>query len=662
LTGEPVQIKSVAVLGAGTMGHGIAEISAIAGYQVVVTDVEQRFLDAASERITWSVKKLAEKGQVKEPVDVVLSRIRFTLNTQEAVREADVVIEATPEDLDLKRNVLSQVAKYAKSSAILATNTSSLPITELATALPDKSRLVGLHFFNPPVIMSLVEVIRGADTSQSTLDAGMTFVRKLGKRVVLVHKDIPGFIVNRIMARIMATACLFVQLQLASIVQVDASLKYRAGLPMGAFELADYVGLDVLLNVERALSERGFDIEPSPLLEQKVKERSLGVKAGAGFYRYSAAEPKARVPAEEADKVNFVDLLSPAVNEAARLVQDGISSERDIDTAVVLGLGFPRGLLEMADSWGIDAVVTSLKSLQVVMGKDWMAPCKYLEDLMAQGRLGRKSGRGFYEYSSHDNDRWETVGLEKRGPVAYVSLNRPERLNAINEKMLGELDSVMTTLERDGSVRVVVIRGEGKAFCSGFDLSYFMVGPSPHEVMDLVSRFQRLNRKIESLAKPVVASIHGYCLGGGFELALSCDFRLAERSAILGQPEINLGLIPGAGGTQRITRLAGPAKARKLVFFGDRISASDAERMGLVDGVYDDGKLEEGVQAFAAALSERPPLALAAAKRAINASMFPMDAGLDLESTAFSMLFSTEDAREGLSAFSEKRKPKFIGK
>jgi enoyl-CoA hydratase/3-hydroxyacyl-CoA dehydrogenase len=392
------KIRNVAVLGAGTMGHGIAEVSAIAGYEVTVRDVEQRFLDSANQKVTWSIRKLAEKGRLGEPPETILARIRYTLDLADAVRQADLIIEAVPEDISIKRSVYSEISKHARLDAVLATNTSSLPITELASSVPAPGRVVGLHFFNPPAIMALVEIIKGADTEEGAVEAVAAFARKLGKQIVVVQKDIPGFVVNRIMARLMAAASIFVELKLASVAEVDSSLKFKAGLPMGAFELADYVGLDVLLNVERALSERGYDIQPSPLFEQKVNAKELGVKTGKGFYVYTASQPKAVIPAEASGKVNPIDILAPAVNEAAWLVSQGISTTADVDTAIVLGLGFPRGLLRMADEWGLDAVRASLEYLFVMTGKDWLGPCAYLAKLVSEGKLGRKTGRGFYDY------------------------------------------------------------------------------------------------------------------------------------------------------------------------------------------------------------------------------------------------------------------------
>lgn len=654
-------IHKIAVLGAGTMGHGIAEVSAIAGYDVVVRDVEQRFIDRAREKVTWSVKKLVEKGELAEPVDKVLSRIAYSTSLEEAVGSADLVIEAVPENLELKRAVYIEIAKFAKPESILATNTSSIPITEIAAVVPEPGRVVGLHFFNPVIIMALVEVIKGAQTSQATVDSVVSFSKKLGKQVVVVQQDIPGFIVNRILVRLMAASSIFVQLKLASVIEVDSSLKFRAGLPMGAFELADYVGLDVLLDVEKALSRRGYDIEPSPLFEEKVRSGALGVKSGKGFYTYSAGEPRARVPMEDAGKVNFVDLLAPAVNEAAWLVSQRIATTNDVDTAIVLGLGFPKGLLKMADDWGLDVVKASLESLYVMAAKEWLVPCEYLSSLVSEGHLGVKSGRGFFDYSA-SAEKHGTVLLEKKGPIAYLILNRPEKLNAVSPDMLKELTGALGAAGADPDVRVIVLKGEGRAFCVGFDLSSFLEDTSPQHVLGLVRQFQELNFLIEGLPKPVIASIHGYALGGGLEIALACDLRFASASSKLGQTEVNLGFIPGAGGTQRVTRLVGPGMAKRLIFSGETVAAGQAAEMGLLDGVFEDSKLADEVEAFALSLAEKPPLAIAAAKKAITAATYPIGLGSELEATSFADLFSSEDVREGLEAFFEKRKPKFKGK
>ncbi|MEM1649915.1 MAG: enoyl-CoA hydratase-related protein, partial [Sulfolobales archaeon] len=241
-------------------------------------------------------------------------------------------------------------------------------------------------------------------------------------------------------------------------------------------------------------------------------------------------------------------------------------------------------------------------------------------------------------------------------------LNRPERLNAINIEMLQELSRVLDELEADDSVRVIVITGSGRAFSAGADVTGF-AGVNPVKAYIFSRRFQEVLSKIEKLAKPVIAAINGYALGGGLEIALACDIRIASEGAMLGQPEINLGLIPGAGGTQRLSRLIGLGRALEIIFTGDMIPAREAERIGLVNRVVPSENFEREVRSIAVKISEKAPIALMAAKHAARYGVeAPLEAGLTLESAEFGILFSTEDLIEGVSAFLQKRKPEFKGR
>jgi len=197
-------IRVVAVLGAGTMGHGIAEVAAYSGYEVYLYDIKQEFLDNALGKIRWSVEKLVSKRMLREDVETIMSRIHPTLDLGEAVSDADFVIEAIPEKIELKREVFSKVDGLAPSHAILATNTSSLPISEIAEATERPDKVVGMHFFNPPPLMPLVEVIRGEKTSSLTVKVTEDLARRFGKQTVLVKRDVPGFIVNRVLLKLMA--------------------------------------------------------------------------------------------------------------------------------------------------------------------------------------------------------------------------------------------------------------------------------------------------------------------------------------------------------------------------------------------------------------------------------------------------------------------------
>ncbi|MEM1598328.1 MAG: 3-hydroxyacyl-CoA dehydrogenase [Pyrobaculum sp.] len=393
-------MRRVFVIGAGTMGHGIAEVAAIAGYEVYLYDVSQEILNKALGRVRWSLEKLREKGRVSN-VEEVIARIRPTLNFEEAARGSDLAIEAVPEDIRIKKEVFARLDAYMPSHAILATNTSSLPITEIAEATKRPDRVVGLHFFNPPVLMQLVEVVKGAETSEETVAKSVEFVKTIGKSPIVVRKDVPGFVVNRILGAINNVACHLVYRGEYSYVEVDSAVKYKAGLPMGLFELRDFSGIDVGYMVARAIAERDpMFRQECPLVEELYKKGWLGVKTGRGFYEYKSPTDRPNIPREAGERVDVVRILAPGVNMAAWLIRNGIATRDDVDTGVRLGLGYPKGILQFADEWGIDVVVHHLQDLYDKYGLLLAKPDDLLLQMVKEGKLGKKTGEGFYKYAS----------------------------------------------------------------------------------------------------------------------------------------------------------------------------------------------------------------------------------------------------------------------
>lgn len=652
-------IRTVGVLGAGTMGHGIAEIAALSGYDVVIYDVQQSFLDSGMEKIKWSLSKLAEKGAVtKEKAAESIGHIRPTLDVGE-LAGADIVIEAVPEDIAVKKAIIYQVDQV-NGEGILASNTSTIPITEIASSTKSPERFVGLHFFNPPIMMPLVEVTRGAKTSQETLDSAVDFARTLGKQVVTCNKDVPGFIVNRILGPLLNEAAWMVTRGEATMEEIDSAAVYKVGLPMGIFELADYTGIDVIYKAALAVKSR----EPNSILgaalfKEKFEQGKLGKKTGEGFYSYSGAS-RPPISKEAGEKIDPLSFFSVAINAAAWLVRNGVCSKEDLDLSVKLGLGFPEGILRMADDWGLDKVVLVLKGKQELHGRDY-APDPLLQEMVKDGALGRAAGRGFYDYASSEKGFDELV-LRKTPPVAWVILNRPQRLNTITPKMTDELEDIAREVASDDSIRVLVLSGEGgKAFSAGADVTSFGFG-APSKAFDASRRMFEVFSLFERLPKPVIAAINGYAFGGGCELALACDFRLASRSSQIGLTETSLGIMPGAGGTQRLIKLVGLSKARDMIYFGSRLHADDALRAGLVDRVFENEEFQQKVDEFARALAKRAPLALKFSKQALNlASQVPTDLGQYFEAGSFALLLSTQDASEGITSFLSKKEPEFKG-
>jgi|Deesub1362B_J571_1020462.scaffolds.fasta_scaffold00847_16 enoyl-CoA hydratase/3-hydroxyacyl-CoA dehydrogenase len=648
------RIKKVAVLGAGDMGHGIAEVCAIAGYEVAMRDIKQEFVDRGMQRIEASLKKLQDKGKV-DSADDVLSRIKPTTSLEEAVKDADLVIEAVPEIFDIKTEVFGECEKFAKPKCIFTSNTSTMKITDLAKATKREEKFAGLHFFNPPVLMRLVEVIKGEKTSEDTMDILIEFVKSIGKTPVRVERDVPGFIVNRIQAPSGALLMAIIEKGIAEPEEVDATMR-RLGLPMGPFELMDYTGIDIFYHAMKYYSQSiSSDYEPPEILEKMVKEGKLGKKSGAGWYDWSTGRPT--IDSDKAtDKVNPMDFTIVEINEAVKLVEMGVAKPEDIDMAVKLGLNRPFGPFEFAKNLGEKQIIERLEQLSKQFGKKIFEPAESLK----KGELEKiLSG----EEKEPECKEFSTIKIEKdsESKITKLILSRPDRLNAISSEMIEELDRAITMLWDDDS-RVIVVTGEGRAFSAGADLTSMI--NHAFDFLEHNRKGERVFRRLSEIPKPVIAAINGYALGGGLELAMSCDIRLAKKSAVIGLPEVTLGLIPGWSGTQRLVKLVGISRAMQLALTGERITAEEAERFGIINKVFEDDKFDEEVMKYAKEVAERcAPISMAIIKRLINkGGEVPMDIGLEMESFGAGIVFSTEDLREGISAFLRKDKPRFKGR
>ncbi|MCX7807356.1 MAG: 3-hydroxyacyl-CoA dehydrogenase family protein [Deltaproteobacteria bacterium] len=281
------EIRKVSVIGAGTMGHGIAQACAQAGAEVSLVDVKMEQLEAALAKIENSLAKLRDKGKISpEEVRAALKRIRVSTDAIEASQDAELVIEAIPERLDLKIEVLSRISQVLSARAIIATNTSSLPVTEIAANTAHPERVIGLHFFNPVPIMELVEVVRALQTSPSTIEESVNFLRKLGKQSIIV-RDTPGFATTRLGVLLGCEAIRMLEQGVASAEDIDRGMELGYRHPMGPLKLTDLVGLDVrLMILEHLYRELGEAFRPPHLLRQMVRAGLLGRKSGKGFYVY----------------------------------------------------------------------------------------------------------------------------------------------------------------------------------------------------------------------------------------------------------------------------------------------------------------------------------------------------------------------------------------
>jgi enoyl-CoA hydratase/3-hydroxyacyl-CoA dehydrogenase len=361
-----MEIKNITVLGSGIMGHGIAQVSAMAGYNVVLRDIEQKFLDKAMEKIKWSLDKLVSKEKISEiECNEIFGRIKPIVDLKDAVHNADLVIEAVPEIMDLKKKVYAELDKTAGEQVVFASNTSTLPITEIANTISRPTKFIGIHFFNPPQLMKLVEVIPGQETSDDITNLTIDFVKSVNKIPVTCRKDVPGFIVNRLFIPLVHESCYVMERQKIEQTEIDSAVKFSLGFPMGIFELADFTGLDVIHKATMEMHVRDKKvILPHPTIEKLFNEKNLGQKSGQGFYKYSDDKYE-RIPLSEelAKKCDPTQIIANVLNNAAWLITNNASDIDEIEKAAKLGLGLKKPLFETANEIGMKKIVEELKKL-----------------------------------------------------------------------------------------------------------------------------------------------------------------------------------------------------------------------------------------------------------------------------------------------------------
>jgi len=668
-----VEIRKVAVVGAGDMGHGIAELFAVSGYEVSLMDKFPAMLDKAKTRIGSSLDKLVEKGRLSRDVAAsALSRLAYYEDLGEAVSNADLVVEAVPESPELKKSIFMEVSKHAPREAILASNTSNIRITDLGDATSRPERVVGLHFFNPPMLMKLVEVIPGSKTEPAVVEAMTEVGQRLGRTVVRVLKDSPGFIVNRINAADTLLFCLILDRGVATPAEVDNFARGQ-GLPMGPYELLDFVGVDIgadsLAYFSQALSP---EYGKGTTFARMVREGNLGKKTGKGFYDWSTG--RAQIPKVPAtDKISILDIFALEINESVKMIEEGVARPDDIEKGVTLGMNRPFGPITVAKDLSNAEVKAKLDELASRFDCKIFAPAKSIADGRLrdaiEGRLsppapvpGARASSTVAKPVQGQPNGAEPVRLERLGGgVARILICRP-RLNLIDAGVLDGLDRLASELWSDPDVRVVLVTGDGNVFSAGADLSQFY--NNSVAFMGFARKGARTLRRFGEMPKLTIAVLKGYTLGGGLELAIACDLRLATEDVEIGFPELARGLVPAWSGSQRLPQLLGLSRANSLILTSERIDGKRAYEIGLVNRLLPQADPDEGALKYAKELaSTQAPVATMLAKKLLNrGAEVPSDVGLEMEAMAAGVLFGTEDLREGISAFLGKRKPEFKGK
>lgn len=669
-------VFKAAVVGAGTMGGEIAQAIAAADIPVVLKDIEQEFVDAgltkAREVTEGQLARLVKKEKLTQEEadarrDEVMGLITGTTDYS-AFGDVDFVVEAAPEKMEIKRAVFEELDTATPGHAVLASNTSSLSITEMGEATLRPEAVCGFHFFYPASVMPLVEIVEGEETSEETVQTAINFAQTIRKQPITCA-EVPGFVVNRILNSAVGEVWRAQEAQGLSIAKIDEAITAANVAPMGPFVLSDLLGLDTILHVAEHLHE-SYD-EPGEEgsfyvhegMKRLVNEGKLGVKSGGeGFYK--DGEPQLAGDADP-DGEALAELMSlKALVEACLLLDEGVSTVREIDLGMMAGAGMDprRGIFPpfmKADGVGLDDVLEKLERARAEHGERF-APPRILRRLVAQGRLGQGSGQGFYAYPrADDGEQTETVKLETRGEVAIAWLSNPP-MNAVSPQVIKDLRIVWDRVNAaEGVGAMVICSALPVVFSAGADIKAFTQMDEAGG-RELIDGGHALLRELGQGRVSTVAAINSIAFGGGCELAMACDFRIAAESAIFGQPEIKLGIIPGFGGTQRLPRLVGPAKALEMNLTGDAITAPDALERELANRVVPDHELFETALAWGRKLAAQAPVAVEQVK--LVSDRGDLDDGINAEKAGFAKAFQSEDAREGIGAFLAKRTPTWTGK
>lgn len=680
--------ERLAVVGAGNMGSGIAQKMAAEGFAVTLVDLDD---ERVGRGLTIIEKTLAEgvARRIFTAADAAATLARVTGTSRfDDLRGVDLVVEAVFEDFAVKTGVFRRLDEVCGEQAILATNTSSYAVSELAAATRHPQRVLGLHYFFHPAKNRLVEVIAGKATDPRSYRRAWRLQEALGKTPI-ASSDSYGFIVNRFFVPWLTESVRMLEEGVADVPTIDAAAKGAFGIGMGPFELMNVTGIPIALHAATTLGKAfGPLYEPPALLGTQAESGRLWDLSG---------------PADAAAAGMVGDRLAAAVfTIAAALVDEGVGTIEDTDIGARVGLRWRRGPFEMMNHAGI------ARANELVTGYAARWQIAVPRTVAGQSRAGTPF-------------RFNLVRSDVVNGVATITINRPDALNALNEDVVDQLEKAFDTAASDPAVTGIVIAGAGKAFVAGADIRFFVRNLESGN-LDRIAAFteqgQALLRRIETCGKPVVARVHGLALGGGVELALACHAIVATPKATFSFPETGIGIYPGLGGTQRTPRRVGTGLAKWLILTGQTIDATEAHAIGLINRVvpYDQldaaiaeavvaGRAElprstpvshrlmaaffDGIKAedvssggvspvssgaempseedlarvnqALARLSRKAPIAMRLAADLIEQSAsVPIEEGLRLELSHLREIFSTRDAHEGLSSLG-KRPPVFQG-
>ena len=690
-------IQRVAIVGAGNMGSGIAQKSAQEEFDVQMVDREQQWVDRGQGIIRDFLSEAVERRIFNQSqVDEIKSRITGVIGVENTAESTDLVIEAVFEDFDIKTAVFKTLDEACGDHTILASNTSSLSVNELAKATGRPDKFVGLHFFYHPAKNRLVEVIPAETTSQDTIDRVVQYCKMLGK-VVIVCGDRPGFVVNRFFVPWLNEACLLEQEGVANTAQIDAIACKAFRIGLGPFGLMNLTGPPIALHSTDYLAEQLAvpRYDGAANLRELVGDNNMWDISEATDY------------SEEQYQLVSRRLFGVVFGVAAQIVDEGVCSMEDVDRGAKVGLRWAKGPFEMMNKIGIQQ--------SHEMAVEYQKLC--LDD------AGKSTWQvaEFFAKQASSNAQWDFSYVDTSivNGVATITINRPEAMNALNETVIKQLGQAVDAVNGNSAVHTMVLDGAGKAFVAGADVKFFVDKIRSNAIGDIVeftSNGHEVLNSIENSSKTTVALTTGLALGGGLELALCCDYRIGTRRTQFRFPETSIGIYPGLGGSQRPARISGIPLARWAVLGGNFMNSQIAYDIGLLTHLVDLSEVDAAVMQCSASgkpankypgkptnnaspvvkfasdfysdnnlsillsggcpagydaadkiisrqlknLKYTAPIALSMASELIDiTSNTSLSEGLDSELSKLTDIFSTRDALEGLSALIEGRRPTY---
>jgi len=668
-------ITTVGVVGAGTMGSAIAQHFVMKGLSVILVDQKEEFLERGVGYIRDSLSEALQRGLIdQQTFEQILGRLHCTTDQSELSR-SDLVVEAIFENLAVKKGLFAELEKVVRADCILASNTSSFLISEIAADLQTPERVVGVHYFYHAAKNKLVELIPGEKSAPEIVAALENFYTYYDKTPILV-KDAPGFAVNRFFVPWLNEAARLYEEGFGSIAFIDQTACEVFGVGMGPFALMNVTGVPIAMHAADGLaSELHAFYAPAKILCQQVEAKEDWNLEDTQHLNNGS---------DQADVVTR-RLVGASLGVAAQMVSEEVIDATSTDLGARAGLRWPMGPFELLEKMG----TTKVKEMVESVFSAWNLPLPACLEDSSQAQSLRLN--------------WVTTKVV--GKSGFIVFDLPDRMNPLGEQVMSQLDCCVDELNARSDISKIFIHGKGKAFIAGADIKFFvdaMAADDLQRIQSFTEYGQQVLNKISASDKTTYAYLDGLTLGGGLELALACDYRIGTRKSTLAFPETGIGIYPGLGGTQRASRLIGIARAKQLIASGQFINAKRAYALGLIDVIIEpvldwrelaevsldksqagreettaeelafaefDGEFDhllltrEGSEKLAKTISRKAPIALKVAMRLIDQG-FAMDLqdGLQMELDGLKIIFATQDARTGLSSILSGQKPNYTGK